>query len=536
MNFRRTIVATIAWLALAMGMPLRAQTAAVQVEPADLERRADLIGRTVDVDDHVTYYVMRPGTEDDELQLKRTAVTFRVPRRLRPREAPRIGAVVVRGVLKREGDRLACEVTGIAVVANDRDRLEHGIAELSPKDSESRQAWAAWAERRARDFKDSALLKRAKEIEADALRIRADMKRLGVDAPKEWLAMAKDARTGHIPEPEPSALAHRAFRSELARATTAADLKSLLQEMEAFFPTARTDRAAANVNVAKWEKAYADDPAAAYRRATPEIRQAFDRRLWADATERLLERESGQDLRRALDASDQAAARLPERPEVAARLTQAGLEKARQNLANMRLDEVKAMAQVYRERLQQPEAALGLVRDWLKIKQNRLSDTDAEGPLGLAALYEELLQDRETAIELLKRAWKIDPNSKEIAEAFRLRGYRRENNEWVESVPQQRDKNSEPAAARPRGRASSQGLIGLTPEEVRNRIGGKPDRVNYVGSYGQMIEQWIYYLDTKHARFVNLLRTPGEPKPQVVADYSLPLPSINLKDGAGSAR
>ncbi len=51
-----------------------------------------------------------------------------------------------------------------------------------------------------------------------------------------------------------------------------------------------------------------------------------------------------------------------------------------------------------------------------------------------------------------------------------------------------------------------------------------------------MIEQWIYYLDTKQARYVNLLRTPGELKPRVVADYSLPLPLIKFKDGAGSAR
>ena len=49
-----------------------------------------------------------------------------------------------------------------------------------------------------------------------------------------------------------------------------------------------------------------------------------------------------------------------------------------------------------------------------------------------------------------------------------------------------------------------------------------------------MIEQWIYHLDTKQVRYVNLLRTPGELKPRVVADYSLP--RIKLKDGAGSAR
>ena len=55
-----------------------------RVEPSDLERREDLIGREVVVDDRVKFYVTRKGSEDDQLELKRTSVPFRVPRRLRP--------------------------------------------------------------------------------------------------------------------------------------------------------------------------------------------------------------------------------------------------------------------------------------------------------------------------------------------------------------------------------------------------------------------------------------------------------------------
>ncbi len=260
--------------------------------------------------------------------------------------------------------------------------------------------------------------------------------------------MAKDAKARQIPDPEPSALAHRAFQSMLATATTVSDLKSLIQEIESFFPASRTDPAAAGANLARWEKPYANDPASAYRTAATDVRRALDRRLWADATERLLGLQASENLRAALDASDQAAAILPDRPEVAARLTRAGLDKARQNLAHMRLDEVKAMAGVYRERLRQPNESLNLLRDWLKIRQDRLSATDAEGPLGLATLYEELLDDRATAIDLLRKAWKIDPNSKEIAEAFRIRGFRKAKNDWIEAVPQpQGDKSDSPSTS-----------------------------------------------------------------------------------------
>jgi tetratricopeptide (TPR) repeat protein len=524
-------------LALAVAGSTRllwAQTTPLPAEPAELERRADLIGRTVEVDDHVTYYLPRAGGEDDEIQLKRTNVMFRVPRRLRPAVAPRLSAVVVRGVLNREGSRLVCKVTEITVVPSDRERLDRAVAELAPRDFESRRKWAAWGERRALDFKDNALYKRAKEIEADAMRLKADLKRLGVDAPQEWLAMAKDAKASQIPEPEPSALAHRAFRAMLAGAKSASDLRSLIQEIEGFFPQARTDRATTGTNLATWDRPYASDPASAYRTAPAEIRKALDRRLWADAALRLLELQASSDFKAALEASDQAAATLPDRPEITERLTRKALELARQNLANLRLDEIKAMAQLYRERLSQPTEALGFLRDWLKIKQGRLSDTDAEGPLGLAALYEDLLQDRTTAIELLKKAWKIDPNSKEIAEAFRNRGYRKSKDGWVQSVPEPADKTAGAIASQPATGPASQGLRNLTADEVRSRIGGKPDRVNYIGSKGQMIEQWIYYLDTRQARYVNLLHAPGELKPRVVADYSLP--RIKLKDGAGSAR
>ena len=212
---------------------------AVAVEPDELERRSDLVGRLVVVDDHVKYYVPRNGSEPDELQLKRTPITFQVPRSLRPTGSTRLSAVVVRGVLAREEGRLVCQVSELKSVSGDLDRLERGLASLSPKDFETRKAWALWAERRASAFKDQPLLERAKVIEGEALRIESDMKRMGVDAPAEWLAMAQEARQRQVPESESGALGHRAFRAKLAAATGEAELKTLIEQIEAFFPARR---------------------------------------------------------------------------------------------------------------------------------------------------------------------------------------------------------------------------------------------------------------------------------------------------------
>ena len=535
----RALGALVLSLSGLAGGAMGQQQADNRVEPPDLERRADLIGREVVVDDRVKYYVNRAGSEDDQLELKRTSVTFLVPHRLRPPADARMSAVVVRGVLKRDGSRLVCEVTSLQYVPNDMERLERGLAILGPRDYATRKAWARWAERRATDFgeENGPLMKRAKELEAEVLRMEGNLKRVAVDAPQEWLAMAQDARLRKVPEPGPSAMAHRALRAKLAAAGGADDIKAVIREIEDFFPDAAKDQASARVTLARWEAQYANDPAEAYRdrTASAAVRRALDRRLWADAEARLLELQPIQDLASGIALSEQAASRLPEKPELPARLLEKTFGKYRKDIASLRLDEVKALAQAYREKLRQPDESQKVLREWLEIKRARLSDTDAEGPVSLAKDYEELLQDRVTAVDLLRKAWKIDPTSRETEDAFRRRGFRKLKDEWVESIP---GAESGPASGGPNsGRSAlttTQSLLGLTPEEVRLKLNGRPTRVNYAYSRGQLIEQWIYHLDNNSARYVNLLHAPGELKPRVIADYTLP--RISRTGGIGSAR
>jgi hypothetical protein len=532
----RVRVGLIAFAASLLAPALaQTQNEAVSVEPAELDRREDLIGRVVVVDDHVKYYVPRNGAEPDELQLKRTPITFEIPRRLRPPSSNRLTAVIVRGVLKRDGGRLVCAVADIQAVAGDLDRLERGLTSLPAREFETRRAWAQWAERRAKEFKDNALRDRARMIEGDALRIESEMKRLGVDAPREWLTMAQEARRRQVPEPGPSELAHRAFKARLVAATTAAELTAVIQEIKDFFPEAASDKESGRINLARWEGAYDNNPAGTYHDATPPVRKALDRRIWADANARLLELQAAQDLPSALAAAETAASLLPERTTLPAQLIEKATSTARQDLGNLRLSEAKALAAVYRDKLQQPAEEVKILADWLKTQQDRLSPTDAEGPIELANLYEELIQDRVTAVELLRKSWRIDPSSKEIAEAFRTRGFRKIKDDWVESAPSVRDHSAAASSFSTSPPPSvSQGLRGLTADEVRTRLGGKPDRVSFVAARGQLIEQWIYHLDNQKVRFVNLLHSPGELKPRVIADYTLL--SSSLKGGRGPVR
>ena len=175
--------------------------------------------------------------------------------------------------------RLVCDVTEIKPTAGDLDRLERGLASLAAKDFETRKGLGQWAERRANDFKDSALRDRARAIEGDALRIESEMKRLGVDAPREWLAMAQDARQRQVPEPEPSALGHRALQAKLAAATTDADVTAVIKEINEFFPERR--QAIARRAGSTWRVGTARTPTippAPIATHRPPVRKALDRR------------------------------------------------------------------------------------------------------------------------------------------------------------------------------------------------------------------------------------------------------------------
>jgi len=507
------------------GQPAMAQTEPVAVDAADLDRRADLVGKIVVINDRVRFYQYHAGRGYDELYLKRTNVVFRLPARLRPEGSPRPMPVVVQGRLTRDQDQLVCDVVTLKVLPNDLDRLDQAISALPARDFENRKAWAAWAEARGKAFKENALIQRARSLEAEALRLESEQKRVTVDAPKEWLALAEEARRRNIAEPEPSALVHKALQAKLAAASKSDSVKEVIPLIERFFPEAARDRASGQIDLGRWNEAYANDPGAAYRAAPADVRKALNRRLWADAVAKLLEVQAALDPRSAIELASRAETELPDRPQLATKLLNTGLDQARQNLGSLRLAEVKALAQAIREKLKDPQAALELDRNWLKIQRDRLSATDAEGPVALAAFYEDLLQDRAAARELLERAWKIDPGSKEVAEAFRTRGYRRVKDQWVEAAPTTAaGETNSPTAAGSRPEPSSpQGLRGKTPDEVSQLMASKPEGKVISGTRGQIIEQWIFLVPNQsQVRYVNFLHIPGEILPRVVSDYFLP--------------
>jgi hypothetical protein len=501
------------------------------VEPSELTRRPELVGRYVTVDDRVRIFQSHRDRDYDEILLKRTPVVFRLPPHLRFKTAPPAAAVRLQGLLKREGDQWFCDVTALELLSSDLERLEQAVALLAPRDARGRSAWARWAEQRGSDFKDEPLISRARVLETEALRIEADeAERSAADPPGQWLDLARRARQRQVPEPEPSALAHRGLAARFKKADTVAAAQALLKDVEELLPRSPQPgdgEGNGRADLDAWLAPYALGPDAAYRTAPEPVRAALDHRIWADATQRLAELRMAAEPEHALAIAQDAADALKDRPQVATRLIEQGLKEAERNLATLRQGDVDALARVYRETLHREGAARDLLRRWLDDQRDRrLSATDAEGRVILADQYVAMLGAREQAVALLRDAWKIDPQSREVADAFRRFGFRKLNDQWVESAPGSTGSEpvSDPASAPLQSAAAgaqSANLRGLTPQQVQTRLGGKPDRVVRTATQGQLIEQWIYY-GVNQDQYLNFLHTPGESVPKLVAYYARP--------------
>ena len=549
----RTLTRIIGLALLAGLVPSRVggQSAAIVVEPETLTKRADLLGRAIEVDDRIGRFQYHPNGGFDELYLKRAPdVTFTLPERIRPPHNPTEVAVRVRGVLQRVEGRYVCSVSSFDALPADIDRLNRGIALLGKSDTDGRMAWVRWAEARAEAFlalnpkapdpTDEALLARARQIEAEVLRVEAD--RPARDPAAHWLALAERARSRNIPEPEPSALAHRGFRAALQNAKTADALKTLLTRIEAFFPKAATPLEHP-IDLSAWQDSYKSAPADAYRLARVEVRAGLTRRLWADTAQLWLERQAGDaDPKGLIRLAEDAANLLPDRPALTTAILEKGLGRAAENVGALRRAEVQELAELYRVKLNQPEKARALDRAWLDDQRTRLlSPRDAEGRLALAESYETLLDDKLTAIALIREAWAIDPRSKEVTAAFRQRGFRKVGDDWVgksqpgrnetgvSGVERKENVGAEgPTVANSAGPAvdaspvlTSNSLRGATPDQVRGRLSGPPNRRIYAASQGQVVEQWVFYQPSRTI-YINFRHRPGESTPRVFAHYSLP--------------
>lgn len=486
------------------------------VEPADLTKDANLIGREVVVDDRIRYFQPGKGNKEavfEEVLLKRTNVIFKLPPGLRPNHPPRQPAIRLTGILQKEGSQYFVDVSSYDLLPTDLERLDRELKRLSPDDSAGREPWAVWASRRARDFKDVELAARGKAIEAEVVLIDAD--RPNADN----LALARRARARNLGDDLASALAHRGFRAKLATVKTADDLAKLAVEVESFLPDSVEPRRVAGID--DWVVRVKANPIRAYRNAPKEVRAGLDRALLAEILERWLDRRLADAPGTALALAEEANAKLPDRPELASKLRDRGLTASESKVTSLRLSDVEELARNFRDS-GQTDRARKVLKAWLDHERKRLNPSDADGHVLLADQYDRLLNDRLIAANLLRDAIEADPQSKGATDALRRMGFRRsaENGTWFDPAPDEilAAKAAERPAATDRPSGS---LRGMTRAQVRAQLGSKPDRIARVATQDETIEQWIYQ-GSRGTTVVNFRLSRSRGQAEVIANYSLP--------------
>jgi hypothetical protein len=489
------------------------------VEPSELLRRPELVGREVVVDDRIRYFLeSKRGQGYDELMLKRTDVPFLLSAKLKYPRSPSEPNVRVQGVLKNLDGRLVVQVSAIELLSNDLDRLDRELKKLRPDDWQGQRSWALWAERRGKELNDSKLEARGVALEGEALWLEASRS----DADNLGLAARSSGRP--IPESLRNALVHRGFRDRFSKASTPDDFEALARQVESMLPRSIDPKAASVEVTSSVLDAYVKDPAEAYRDASSEVRASLDRKLLADVIQRSLERQLEA---RPIDASklaEIARERLPDRPGLVDRLGRQGLVEAEARVASMRQSEVEELAAKFVER-GEGDRAKRLKQTWLADKRkNKLSGSDAEGRILLAGTYDKLLGDRISAAELLREALVIDPQSRTAVDAFLRMGFRKGDAGWYDPTSARSVASSPIEDGRKgQGNASAsepiESLKGLTRSQVRNRLGGKPDVVVRSASQGRTVEQWIYK-NGKGTQVVRFVYEPGIAEPRSSAYYS----------------
>ena len=484
--------------------------AEVEVRPSDLETRKDLVNQKIVVDGRVKgTFQFRKNKGFDEFRLEKSPVIFRLPPALAFKAPPRAPAVRATGVLKQEGDHRIVDVTNLQIQPTDLERVNLALRALRDDDATNREAWSGWAARRAAEYHDEPLAALAAEAAAAAIAIEA--RRPDADR----LALAEKARSRHVAEPFPSALAHAGFRALLETVKTPAEAQALGKRIAAFFPQA--NEPVPNTNLAAALPAYQAQPESFYKEAAPDLRPALDRRLYTDAKARELLLSAREKPKESIFTVTAAQHELPDRPDVQEQLRGMALTTA--DVSTLRQSEVLEYAKIYRDQ-GKPDDAKRLIRRWLDDQRSRLlTPTDAEGRVTLAEAYETMLGDRASAEALLREAWKIDPLSKTTADLFRRLGYRRVDDDWEAAAPAGSKGSSPSPDGRPIRDPTGDPLKGLTRKDVQN-LQGRPQRIARSVTQGQYREQWIYQSNRK-TQYINFLQRPDMPDAIVVSHQTL---------------
>lgn len=415
--------------------------------------------------------------------------------------------VEVTGRLSQQGQGWTFAVERLAPARSETEIFNDRRRSILTGDYRRLYDLCAWLRKRAAWYQDDALTRLAAENYRQAFGWEEDAAAKAQDIPR-LRELADRGESLGLPAAECDRIRHRAHWEKLRQTSSEAEpeLRKLAEEVAALWPAAATAGDAWSPDDEQQVQEYLAEPATVYAGAGAEQRTLLRRALWVEIMGRALEAAARADASRLADLAQEAAGRLPERPEWNHRLR---LQEARRLArAPQQLIRGKAvnLAKELTE-LGQPEESRRMLTQWLGQRRRDLDAGDAEGHAQMAADYRELLQDDAAAAQLYLQALRAAPNFTAAETALQSLGYRRVAGAWQRQTQRAGEEN----AAEPEQRGVRPGD---TEQDVIRRL-RKPDRIARTLSAGYLSELWIY--DGPPRLHIYLKRSPGSQTARVVS-------------------
>ena len=433
----------------------------VSVPIAELDGRADLDGRTVEVEGRL--YIWAPT----QVRLLRSKAKFRIDGGEFPKPPSRDANVHMVGRVRAERGGLTVLVSTIRFLPSDLARFAQRRVDLAPKDYKGRYVLGRWGRRRAQLYDDRDLLAQARAVLREAVRLEADV--LGAKNPDVLVRLAAKSKRV-LPEEQPAGFptAQELYLQAAAHlrraATSPMQILDVAAKLRQWLPTV------AGSGGADHARPGAGAPsAAAARRYRDLLSQAVDEALSPG------DPVSPGDLQALADRIRRLG---PGRTDLIDRLDRAVLERQLGRIPQMTDAEVQALvARLSRQRPPLAKTVRQLRMVLLVRRRKRLEKHEVRARIELSDEFLAFGQAQE-ARALLEEAYRVAPHDRTLRVRLSSQGY------WWDG-----DKLVPPGL-----RVGSRSRAPLTKKRVRSQL-GEPDRVCRALTGEGVVEQWVFKSD-----------------------------------------
>lgn len=420
--------------------------------------------------------------------------------------------VELRGRFKKDGARIVFAVDDVTVIPSYTDQFDSKKAKLRRPTAEEWVELGDWATERARIYDDPELSKRASEAYTSSIETEYQtLKRNEVlqkrPDPVGRFELAKKFETYKLSDRRRMELVHEGYRIQwqiLQRADPPdpESWKTIAEQLRDQLPGATTPL---KMIAPDLKDTYAQDPDAAYRKASDLVRPQLHRLFYISVLRKILlfdEAADGRDGDRIADRIDQL---IPEESVLAESQRRKRMEFRVKNIATATRVEAEKLAAAYRER-QEDETAKRVLAEWIKSHEAHLKVDGLQGLLQLSDEYVSLLDDRQSSLEYLLEASKIDPTFDGVKTRMIAFGYQLRNGRWIkaEGLP------VEPATFE----TPTQITIGMSSTNLRSLL-GQPRSLARVITSNCVTEVWIFGPASGSQLIVRLEQRAGDREPRV---------------------